>query len=228
MHVERSVRESLPAVNGKCVWRGSPRIRFEHYHRIVPSRSSSIARLLRTLRNRRTGTATFRDAAHKFAPLLIARLRRTLKQHGVPEDSLLLVVVLRAAVALLPAALRAFPDTPVAVAGLKRDDRTAVASWYYENFPRSMELHAVVILDPMLATGGSAQEVVQKLLALGADPRRIYFVGVLAAPQGLRRLTRLIPEGNIVLMHVDRGLDARKFIVPGLGDFGDRYFGYAP
>lgn len=128
--------------------------------------------------------------------------------------------------AMLNAAIHTFPSAPVAVAGLKRDEETAVAHWYYENFPPVTKRHTIVILDPMLATGGSAEEVVLNLQNRGADPNKIFFVGIIAAPEGVVRLSKHIPKQNILLAAVDAGLDAKKYIVPGLGDFGDRYFGY--
>ncbi len=77
----------------------------------------------------------------------------------------------------------------------------------------------------MLATGGSADEVIQRLLSSGADARHIYFLGVIGAPEGLERITKSIPKDNVILGALDAGLDDKKFIVPGLGDFGDRFCG---
>ena len=80
----------------------------------------------------------------------------------------------------------------------------------------------------MLATGGSASAAVSRLILRGADPRNIYFVGVIAAPSGVVRLAQKIPESHIILSIIDEGLDHDAMIVPGLGDFGDRYFGNIP
>lgn len=182
--------------------------------------------LLRTLRNRETATAEFRTAADALMPALFTELTDLFRRRNVDPSSVVLVVILRSAMAMLHAAMHAFPSAPIAVAGLKRDEQTAVAHWYYENFPPITQQHIIVLLDPMLATGGSAEEAVLKLRACGADLQKIYFVGVIAAPEGVARLSRHIPKDNIVLAVVDEGLDAKKYIVPGLGDFGDRYFGY--
>lgn len=183
---------------------------------------------LAILRGRKTDTVAFRAAAEKLCALLMRKMKTLLRKHSIAEKDVTLVMVLRSGVALLPPALRAFPGARVGVLGLKRDERTFIARWYYENLPPLSPRSAVVILDPMLATGGTAEAAVARLVERGTAPERIYFVGVIAASEGFERLARLIPEKNIVLAAIDKKLDARKYIVPGLGDFGDRYFGYRP
>ncbi|TSC79586.1 MAG: uracil phosphoribosyltransferase [Candidatus Peregrinibacteria bacterium Gr01-1014_25] len=157
---------------------------------------------------------------------MIRQLQRAVRKEGIAPHSIVFVVILRSGVAFLPPALKAFPTARVAVLGLKRDEKTAVAHWYYANVPKLASKDTVIILDPMLATGGSAKEAVLKLKKCGANLRRMMFVGVIAAPEGVRVLQQFIPRKRMILGSVDRGLDARKYIVPGLGDFGDRYFGY--
>ena len=181
---------------------------------------------LGALRDRRTGTAAFRAAARILCLGIMRKQKALLKKRGMASEPVVLVVILRAAIALLDPALRVFPDAPVGVFGMKRDERTKVARWYYENLPRLSKRSVIIVLDPMLATGGSAEAAVRRLVGRGADPKRIYFIGVVAAPEGVARLARRIPRGNITLAAVDEKLDAGKMIVPGLGDFGDRYFGY--
>ncbi|HLD63836.1 MAG TPA: uracil phosphoribosyltransferase [Candidatus Peribacteraceae bacterium] len=180
---------------------------------------------LQTLRDRSTGLAEFRVAAHALIPVLFRELQAALKQRSVAEETVVFAIVLRAALVFLPEAVRSFPSSPVAFAGLRRDEKTAIAHWYYENVPEITKKHTLVILDPMLATGGSAEESALNLLKRGADPQKIWFLGFLAAPEGINRLTKHIPSDQIIVAAVDEGLDDRKFIVPGLGDFGDRYFG---
>ena len=180
---------------------------------------------LQTLRDRSTGLAEFRVAAHALIPVLFRELQAALKQRGVAEETVVFAIVLRAALVFLPEAVRSFPSSPVAFAGLRRDEKTAIAHWYYENVPEITKKHTLVILDPMLATGGSAEESALNLLKRGADPQKIWFLGFLAAPEGINRLTKHIPSDQIIVAAIDEGLDDRKFIVPGLGDFGDRYFG---
>lgn len=178
------------------------------------------------LRNRTKGTAEFRRAADAVCADVTSTMKKELARRGVNDKDVVLVVILRAAIAFLGAAVGAFPDAPVGVLGMKRDETTLEPYWYYENMPPISENNAIVILDPMLATGGSAAAAVERLKTRGADPSRIYFAGVIAAPEGIARLTALIPKENIVCAATDDGLDDHGMIVPGLGDFGDRYFGH--
>ncbi len=181
---------------------------------------------LTILRDRETPSAQFRLAAAECCQALLADVQADFKKRKIHSESVVLVVILRSAMAMLPAALAVFPSAPVAVVGLKRDEYTAVAHWYYENVPLITKDQTVIILDPMLATGGSAEQTVLMLKKHGADTNKMHFIGVIAAPEGLARLTKHIPHENVHLAIVDKGLDDRKYIVPGLGDFGDRYFGY--
>ena len=180
---------------------------------------------LQTLRDRSAGLAEFRAAAHALIPILFRELQSALKQQKIAEATVVFAIVLRAALVFLPQAVRSFPSSPIAFAGLRRNEKTAIAHWYYENVPEITKKHTLVILDPMLATGGSAEESTLNLLKRGADPQKIWFLGLLAAPEGIARLTQHIPSDQIIVAAIDEGLDDRKFIVPGLGDFGDRYFG---
>jgi len=147
---------------------------------------------LQTLRDRSTGLAEFRVAAHALIPVLFRELQAALKQRGVAEETVVFAIVLRAALVFLPEAVRSFPSSPVAFAGLRRDEKTAIAHWYYENVPEITKKHTLVILDPMLATGGSAEESALNLLKRGADPQKIWFLGFLAAPEGINRSSDLI------------------------------------
>lgn len=181
---------------------------------------------LNTLRDRAIGTAEFRTAAQKICTRLLNKQKALLQKRRVPLERVVIVIILRAATAFLATALHTFPDAPVGVLGLKRRTRTFSPRWYYENLPPLSKQSVAVVLDPMLATGGSAQAAVSHLIKRGANPKNIYFVGIIGAPEGLARLGRSIPQENIMLAAVDSGLDTQKLIVPGLGDFGDRYFGY--
>lgn len=181
---------------------------------------------LRTLRNRKTAVARFRAAADAMSVIVVRKMRALLTKRRVARGGVVVVIILRSGIVMLGAAARAFPNASIGVVGLKRDETTFEPHWYYENLPRISARSAVVICDPMLATGGTAEAVVERLLARGAARKRIYFVGIVAAPEGLTRLSSAIPRENIILGSLDKGLNARKMIVPGIGDFGDRYFGY--
>ena len=187
--------------------------------------------LLARLRDRDVGTAEFRAASDGLARLLRAEAVGRLGE-GAEGDGgdTLLAPVMRAGLALLPAFMEALPSARVGMVGVERDERTATPRVYYEKLPigGSDALPAkAVILDPMLATGGSACYVAGLLMGKGMRADDVHFVGVVAAQEGLERLASVLPRGNITLAAVDPGLDARKFIVPGIGDYGDRYFGTA-
>jgi len=120
--------------------------------------------------------------------------------------------------------MEAIPGLPVGFVGIERDELTARPCSYYQKFPRVLPGRAIV-LDPMLATGGSAGLAIAALRRLGYTQESIYFTGVIAAEEGLRWLSRLIPEAHITVAAVDPALNPQKYIVPGLGDYGDRYYG---
>lgn len=186
--------------------------------------------LLALLRDRATGTAEFRAASDGLARLLRAEAVGRIGGDGDGGRGVLLAPVMRAGLALLPAFMEALPSARVGIVGVERDERTATPRLYYEKLPVGVAdaLPAkAVILDPMLATAGSACYVAGLLIGRGMRAEDVHFVGVLAAQEGLERLAGVVPRGNITLAAVDPVLDARKFIVPGIGDYGDRYFGTA-
>ena len=197
---------------------GSRRIRELHTELSLPS----AANLLAILRDREIGTAEFRLASDELARLLCTEALTRLQEGG--SDGLMLVPVLRAGLALLPSFTRALPDAPVAFIGIARDEQTAQPDLYYTRFPAAMPPKALII-DPMLATAGTACLVAELLIGEGYTPDTVHFAGVLAAREGMERLAALLPRANISVAAVDPNLDAQKFIVPGIGDYGDRYFG---
>ena len=133
------------------------------------------------------------------------------------------VPVLRAGLGMLDAFLELVPSAQVGYFGLERNEETAVARRYYEKVPKRLEDAIVFLLDPMLATGGSAALAVDGLRSLGA--RHIRLLSVVAAPEGVAHLEAAEPGTEIYTAAVDRALNDRKFIVPGLGDFGVVYSG---
>lgn len=185
-------------------------------------------KLLSVLRDREASTASFRKASDRLSRLLSARTLSVIRRGSpaamaVPSD-IMIVPVMRAAMSLVPAFIELIPDAPVGIVGVERDEETAKPRLYYNKLPEMLPKRAVIV-DPMLATGGTARLVAEMLMESGRGRSDIYFTGVLAAPEGMNNLLELIPRENIVVAAVDQGLDDRNFIVPGLGDYGDRYYG---
>jgi uracil phosphoribosyltransferase len=133
------------------------------------------------------------------------------------------VPVLRAGLGMLEAFLDLVPQAQVGYFGLERNEETAAARRYYEKVPRDLANAIVFLLDPMLATGGSAAMAVDGLRGLGASQVRL--LSIVAAPEGVRHLEQAVPDAHIYTAALDRELNAKKYILPGLGDFGDRLFG---
>jgi len=191
---------------------------------------------LAILRDKRTPAEQFRQAATRISVLLVAEALRDLPSRPVIVDTPLgpadgrrlasdiaVVPVLRAGLGMLDAVLGLVPSARVGHIGLQRDEITAVASHYYSKLPASLAESQVVVIDPMLATGGSAIAALDLLQRAGA--RAIRLVCIVAAPEGVALVTHHHPSVAIYTPVVDRELNEHKFIVPGLGDFGDRLYG---
>ncbi|MST93794.1 MAG: uracil phosphoribosyltransferase [Pedosphaera sp.] len=191
---------------------------------------------LTRLRDQRTGPEEFRRSLAEAASLLIYEATRSFevervnvttpleKTTGVRlRHKVLLVPVLRAGLGMLPAGLQVMPHASVGFIGLKRDETTLEAQVYHHSLPDDLRDFEVVLIDPMLATGGSSLAALNLLAERGAH--RLRLVNVLASPAGLRRVRKIFPKLPIFTAAVDRTLDGRGYIVPGLGDAGDRLFG---
>jgi uracil phosphoribosyltransferase len=135
----------------------------------------------------------------------------------------ILVPILRAGLGMIDGILSLVPDAVVAHVGIARDEETAKPHSYYAKLPQVLASGEVFLLDPMLATGGSAVEAARQLKAAGVKSLRL--VGVVACPQGVETFHAAHPDVPIYTASVDEGLNDRSYIVPGLGDAGDRYFG---
>jgi uracil phosphoribosyltransferase len=134
-----------------------------------------------------------------------------------------LVPVLRAGIGMVEAALELMPDAQVWHIGLFRDERTLKPIEYYNKLPSSATVSVCLVLDPMLATGGSATATIDILKKWGA--KRVKYVGIIAAPEGALALSTAHPDVPIHVAALDERLNERGYIVPGLGDAGDRQFG---
>jgi uracil phosphoribosyltransferase len=140
-------------------------------------------------------------------------------------DRVGLVPILRAGLGMVDAFLEVLPTCQVWHLGIYRDHKTLEPVSYYNKLPSEASVQVCMILDPMLATGGSAVAACEVLKAWGA--RKIKFVGLIAAPEGVRRLAAAHPDVDIHVAAVDECLNDKGYIVPGLGDAGDRQFGTA-
>ncbi len=191
---------------------------------------------LAVLRDERTPTPEFRQAMKELALIMVAeatrdlptrpvRIRTPLAETEVEEISgpVCLVPVLRAGLGMLDGALALLPQATVGFMGLFRDEETAEPIEYYVNLPRNLEDYLVMVLDPMLATGGSLSATLTKLKDEGAT--WISCLHAVAAVPGVERLSREHPDVRLYAAAVDPELDERSFIVPGLGDAGDRLYG---
>jgi uracil phosphoribosyltransferase len=139
------------------------------------------------------------------------------------DGDVVVVPVLRAGLGMLDAVLELLPAARVGHIGLQRDEATAIASKYYTKLPPDLSESFVLMIDPMLATGGSAVAAIDLLKAAGARTLRI--ICIVAAPEGVALVEQHHPEVAIYTPVVDRELNPHKYIVPGLGDFGDRLYG---
>jgi uracil phosphoribosyltransferase len=189
-----------------------------------------------TLRDATTTPEVFRRMAVRISLLLAAEATRdlpvapiTVKTPLAAADGrrvsadVVVVPVLRAGLGMLDAVLELIPNARVGHIGLQRDEITAVASQYYAKLPRSLESSVVLMIDPMLATGGSAVAALDLLVRAGA--RDIRMICIVTAPEGVGLVERRHPGVRIYTPAIDRELNDHKFIVPGLGDFGDRLYG---
>jgi uracil phosphoribosyltransferase len=139
------------------------------------------------------------------------------------RPDVVVVPVLRAGLGMLDAVLGLVPGARVGHIGLQRDELTAVASQYYSKLPPHLDVSFVLMIDPMLATGGSAVAALDLIGRAGA--KQVRMVCIVAAPEGVALVERRYPEVHIYTPVIDCGLNDQKFIVPGLGDFGDRLYG---
>ena len=191
-----------------------------------------------SLRDKETAPEAFRRVATRISVLLAAEALRSIPTAPAtvetplgPADGrrvasdVVVVPVLRAGLGMLDAVLELVPSARVGYIGLQRDERTAIASQYYSKLPDRLDRSYVLMIDPMLATGGSAVHALHHLKRAGA--KRLELVCLVSAPQGIEAVQAAHPDVTIWTAAVDRELDENAYIRPGLGDAGDRVFGTA-
>ena len=198
-------------------------------HPIVASR-------LTVMRDERSSNAEFRSALTELSTLLVYEATRTLPVREIPvttpvtettgstlANPPLLVPVLRAGLGMAEAAFNLLPESQMGFVGLARDEETHEPKPYMSSLPDSLSGRPVIVLDPMLATGGSLIHCVRLLTTRGADD--ITVICALSTPEGLQNLADTGLPVRVFTASIDEGLNENAFIVPGLGDAGDRQFG---
>ena len=189
------------------------------------------------LRSKNTPSVLFRQLLHEITPLLVYESTRHLPVESVSIDTpvctttgkkiqgkkVAVISILRAGNGLLDGFLDIIPNARVGFIGMERDESTARAHRYYCKLPNRMRQRHVIVVDPMLATGGSAVSAITQIKQY--KPLSITFTALIAAPEGVQALQSTYPDVHIVAAAVDEKLNAQKYIVPGLGDAGDRIFG---
>lgn len=194
-----------------------------------------IQHYLTILRNRNTGAAEFRRCCKGMTEVIMVEAAKQLSLESVEVETpleltsgarlsagVVFVPILRAGLGMLDPAMGIIPGSSVGYIGLERNEMTAEASCYYAKMPNLSTSTQVFVLDPMLATGGSATQCVEQIKAHGAQ--RVTMVCIIAAPEGIAAFETAHPDVPILAGRIDRQLNAQKYILPGLGDFGDRLF----
>ena len=192
---------------------------------------------LAIIRNKDTDTKTFREVVGEIATLMAYEsfkdvptqeievetpLEKT-KQIVVKENSIAIVPILRAGLGMVDGILTLFPAAKVGHIGLYRDEETLEPQEYYCKLPKGIEDKVVMVVDPMLATGGSAKDAIKMLKKHGC--KHIKLMSIIAAPEGVEKVAEAHPDVEIYVSTLDRCLNENGYILPGLGDAGDRIFG---
>lgn len=200
-----------------------------------------VRQALSFMRDQNTDMTGFRTAVQSLTPLLIYEASKDLTEKTVEiytplapievkqvKDNVVLIPVLRSGAGMLEPTQRIFPNAPTIFAGMARNEETAEAHWYYDlkklEGLNGGEGAVFFILDPMLATGGSAVETVKRIKEIYPHAK-IKMIAMISAPEGIRKLNKAFPDVPITTAAVDDHLNEKKYIVPGLGDAGDRQFG---
>ena len=191
---------------------------------------------LTRLRDKRTQPQEFRRLLGEIASLMLYEATRSFATRPVSVQTplapargfrikrdVVLVPVLRAGLGMLDSILQLIPNARVGFIGLKREETTLRAQFYHKSLPKNLSRFEVILIDPMLATGGSAVAALDLLAEQGA--KQVRLVNLVAAPEGICRVQKSYPQLPIFTAAIDRRLNYKGYILPGLGDVGDRLFG---
>lgn len=189
------------------------------------------------LRDKKTGMKEFRELVEEITTMMTYESMRDVQlkavqvetplevttQYRVPEESIAIVPILRAGLGMVNGVHKVFPTARVGHIGMYRDEETLEPQEYYCKLPDGIENKTVFLVDPMLATGGSAIDAIT--IVKRSNPKSIKFLCIIAAPEGLKALSEAHPDVHIYCAAVDEKLNEDCYILPGLGDAGDRIFG---
>lgn len=194
--------------------------------------------LISKLRDKNTDIATFRRTAKLLASELAIETIKYLekvsiniqtpfsKTEGIKlKNNVVLIPILRSGLIMLPAFLDYLESALIGLIGLRRDPITAIPKLYYKNLPKISKTDEIILLDPMIATGGSASVALDIIKSHKVKEEKISFVGMIGSPEGISLIERKYPNIRLIVAQKDKKLSPEKFIIPGLGDFGDRFFG---
>ena len=196
-----------------------------------------VSHKLTILRNEKTGTKEFREIVSELSTILCYEAMKDAKledvdiktpicqMHGqkLNEDKYAFIPILRAGTGMLDGLIRVMPNAKIGHIGMYRNEETLKPVKYYYKTPKDLENREVIVLDPMLATGGSGIDALTMLKESGA--KKLKFLCIIAAPEGIKRMQEVHPDVQIYCAAIDEKLNENGYIVPGLGDAGDRIFG---
>ena len=213
----------------------------ESLHHVTVLKDTPLTRSLQTLmRDKTAPRSQFVIASNRLTHLLIEEAMALLPSKAVlvetpcgpyegmrlpAESSLCAVSILRAADCMLGEVRVMMPSVAVGKILIQRDEETALPTLFYSKLPPDVAMRQVLLLDPMLATGGSAVKAIECLVEKGVRPENIIFVNIVCVREGIAAIHSKYPQVKIVTGAIDPLLNSKSYIVPGLGDFGDRYFG---
>lgn len=204
---------------------------------VVEVKHPLVEHKLSILRDKKTGTKEFRELAGEIASILCYEamrnaelddcevetpMQKTIAQR-INEDKYAFVPILRAGMGMTDGITRLIPNAKIGVIGLYRNEETLEPVRYYYKVPKNIQEKEVILLDPMLATGGSAVDAITMLKEDGV--KKIKFLCIIAAPEGIKKLESIHPDVEVYCANIDEKLNEIGYILPGLGDAGDRIFG---
>lgn len=210
----------------------------KNYDNVTIFQHPLIAHKIAILRDEKTSMKEFRELIEEITTLMTFECLKedvptteiqvktpleTCTQHVVADNSIVIVPILRAGLGMVNGVHVLFPSARVGHIGLYRDEETLQPMEYYCKLPKGIENKLVLLVDPMLATGGSACDAITKLKERGC--KKIKFMAILGAPEGVSRVAETHPDVHVFVSTLDRCLNENGYILPGLGDAGDRLFG---